>query len=734
MIKTIIRILCVCVPLFFGNKLTAQVKPKRPKVGLVLSGGGAKGLAYIGLLKVIQEANLPIDFIGGTSIGAIIGGMYAIGYHPNTIDSLIRVQDWDLLLSQRLDRKFVAFEDKIFSDKYLFSVPVEDFKLSLKPSVFDSPHIDVMLNRMFFPACGQTDFSKLPIPFLCMATDLVTGEPVSLKSGYLPAAIRSSMAIPGYWSPMHYNGHYLVDGAVVNNYPAQQVKDMGADIIIGGDVQAELKSDIEELQSLPQILDQIVSFHHKDANVLGRALTDIYVRFEMEYSGMDFNNHDSIIAIGERVAGEYLDEFKHLADSLNQIEYKPIGIFDTRPSDSLKLNKISFKSNSKTRPDFVTGYFKESYGEKVTWDDIHNSIQYAYGTSYYRALFPEIRHENGETNLILNLEESPRSQVSLGFHYDNNYKGSILANFTTRNFIGQQSTLFFDCALGQNPRLNTMYILNNRNRPGFGIDIDLYKFEFSSFESKTAINTWNYNNFGGGIFMPLTIRNSFMFRLGGRYDLFKNRQNILIDSNTNIYSAYRGFGTAYFSFNFDTRERVYFSNKGSKTELKGKYIVPLNKNEGVHLSNAVTLYLDHEKNIALGRGWVAKPGLFLGYTLAGNAVPIQHQFGIGGANETNYVDSYVPFTGMEFIQEIGQYAGIARLKLQYTPLKNFYLTALADMGKIEMDVENISTKDFNVGYGMRISYNSIIGPFEFSIMRSNVNPGTIFFIKIGQWF
>ncbi len=708
----------------------------RPKVGLVLSGGGAKGFAYIGLLKVIEEAGLPIDYIGGSSIGAIIGGLYAIGYHPDTIESLIREQDWDLLLSQDLDRKYIAYEEKLFSGKYMVSVPIQDNKIALKPSIYESPHIDLMLNHLFSPAYNITDFSKLQIPFICIGTDLLTGEPVILDEGYLPAAIRASMAIPGYWSPVVINGHYLVDGGVVNNYPAPQVRGMGADIIIGGDVQSGLKDEVDELKTLPSILDQIVGFHRFEANVEGREATDLYIKFDIDYSMFDFGHYDTIIALGEMKAREHIAEIEALADSLNQIEYKPMMERKVLPVDTFEISNVGFRGGDRLRKDFVSGYFENFKNSEISFDDIGSSIKYAYGTQYYNSLFPYLLTEGGKTNLIVNLEPSEQGSLSAGVHYDSDYQGSLLANITLRNVFGQQSKLFVDMILGANPRFKSLFILNNGIKPGIGVELDFWSFEVSQYDGRIFATDWEAASFKGSIFMPLTIGNNFMFKLGGQFEYFRGRQKVLVDSSFSPFQGFSGFGNAFFSFDMDNRDKIDFSTRGSIIQLKGKYIVPFNQKLNYELSsNSIVLYLKADYNIKLSPVMVFKPGLFCGYTLEGDNPPIQHYFGLGGINPFNYVENHVPFTGLDFIQSFGTYAGLARFKLQYNPFKNIYFTLMADGGINVFSLDEFIIDKAMLGYGLKTSYNSFLGPVEFSIMGSprNLN-GVSYFFSVGHWF
>ena len=216
--------------LFSAN--APPVKKERPKVGLVMSGGGAKGFAYIGMLRVMQEVGLRVDYIGGTSIGSIVAGLYAIGYSPDEIERMVRKQDWDALLIDEIPRKYIAYEEKEFLENSIISLPLKKRKIGLKQSMYEGQQVNLLLNRFFSPAWNTTDFSKFQTPFLCVGTNLYNGDAVVLKDGYLPMAIRASMSIPGYFSPAYYNGYYLVDGGIVDNYPAVLLKNEGAQLII----------------------------------------------------------------------------------------------------------------------------------------------------------------------------------------------------------------------------------------------------------------------------------------------------------------------------------------------------------------------------------------------------------------------------------------------------------------------------------------------------------------------
>jgi len=397
-------IFCFSVFMIHAQPVQIDQPRKRPSVGLVLSGGGAKGFAYVGLLRVIQEVGLRIDYIGGSSIGSIIGGLYAIGYHPDTIAKLIRSQNWDNLLKDVTERKYVSYEEKGIGEKTIISLPLKNKKLGIS-SMYQGQEINLLLNRFFSPAYKVSDFTKFQTPFLCIGTNLFTGEAITLNKGYLPMAIRSSMSIPGYFAPTDYMGYYLVDGGVVNNYPAKEVKEMGAEIIVGGDVQSGLHTTRDELGSITAILDQITSFSRIRANEIGDSLTDHKVRIRMTWGMMDFDRYDSIMAVGERVARSHYKELKALADSLNAIEYKPIKKYIASPITSIKVDSLIIRGNRKMR----NAYFKSIFGglqhKQVSLDDLEKDVRLTYGTGYFDRVGYELEYKAGKTNLIINAAE-----------------------------------------------------------------------------------------------------------------------------------------------------------------------------------------------------------------------------------------------------------------------------------------------------------------------------------------
>ena len=268
----------------------AQQSTERPKVGVVLSGGGAKGVAHIGALKVIEELGIPVDIVVGTSMGSIIGGMYAIGYTPQQMDSLVRQQDWTFLLTDRVNRREQNMAVRKANETYLISVsPSSSLKKNLLGGSIRGENLSNMFSRLTIGYHDSIDFNKLPIPFACVAEDVASGKDVVFHSGVLATAMRSSMAIPAVFTPIRIDSMVLVDGGTVNNYPVDVARKMGADFVIGVDVQNN-KRNSSQLNGAMDIINQLINLMGEESFKRNLEDTDAYIKVDVEgYNAASFS-------------------------------------------------------------------------------------------------------------------------------------------------------------------------------------------------------------------------------------------------------------------------------------------------------------------------------------------------------------------------------------------------------------------------------------------------------------
>src|SRR5438046_6007294 len=262
------------------------------RVGVAPSGGATRGLDHIGVLKVLEEAGVPVDVITGTSMGSVVGGLYAVGYTAAQLDTIVTTEDWYRLLTDPVDRRDLAVERKFTEDHYLLTLPIHRGGIKLPKSVVPGQRISQLLTGLTWSAHATRDFRALPIPFAAVATDLETSRAVVLDHGFLPDAIRASMALPSVFSPVDLGDTAVIDGGVVRNLPAQDARALGADVLICSDVTDPL-APRDSIVSLVDVLVQSVSFRVGDSERAERAACDVlivpdvraFTRFGFERAG-----------------------------------------------------------------------------------------------------------------------------------------------------------------------------------------------------------------------------------------------------------------------------------------------------------------------------------------------------------------------------------------------------------------------------------------------------------------
>lgn len=709
---------------------------KRPVVGLVLSGGGAKGFAYVGILKAIQEAGLRVDYIGGTSMGSIMGGLYALGYAPDSIAKIIRSENWDMLLRDKVARKYIAYEEKGFTENSIASLPFKGNKLDLQGSLYQGQQINLLLNKYFSPGYRTQKFSKLPTPFFCMGTNILNGKKVLLDSGYLPMAIRSSMSIPGYFSATHYQGKYLVDGGVIDNYPAVQMKKMGATFILGADVQKTLSEKIGNLNTVPKVLEHIISYYREPANRQGIAVTNEYIHIKIPYDIMAFDSYDSIIAIGDRVAKAWYPRIKKLADSLNAIEYRPVRPKNTRPLDSVVIDQVQYKGYKRVSLKFLENFFNRFRNTKAALSDIDKMVRMAYGTKYFTHVFYTLQPVGNKTNLIIKVKEASPGSLGVALHYDSDYAGSIILNMILRNPLGKGSKLFAQTILGTDPRFRAIYIIDKGIHVGLGGKVDLFTFDFDSYHNNRKLTNYSFTNYSAAVFLNSNLKNLYNFKAGIEFNRFNFRRTYVMDSVATPNVKLNTFGNLFFSFNADTYDKAYFPTSGFRLSLNFKYVFDLTGGERTPFFENVSIVTAYfSQNYPLWSKWNLNTELFQGLTLGPYEPPEQYLFYLGGQSQHNYMPNFISFTGLRFVEETGKNLSLVKLRLRYNYLKNLYASASFNAGLINNNLKNYFIQpNLLTGYGITLSYNSFIGPVEISLMGSNQHKGAGVFFNLGYWF
>ncbi|MCX6227474.1 MAG: patatin-like phospholipase family protein [Bacteroidia bacterium] len=705
---------------------TALQGQSRPKVGLVLSGGGAAGLAHIGAIRVLEEAGIPIDYVAGTSMGSIVGGMFAMGYTAAEMEKLVKEINWESLLADVVPRNDLTFEYKEQLEKYFYDFPISKGKLQLPTGLIAGTNITNLLAGITWPAYKIKIFNQLPRPFLCIGADVVTGQEVVLSSGNLHDALRASMAIPTVFTPVEVNGKLLIDGGFINNFPADHLKEMGADIIIGIDVQRELYKKTE-LHSLITILKQISTLTREDINARNRLLCDILIRPNTPgASTLTFGMADSIIRTGERYARAQWITLKKLADKLNTYSVGQESQVVPLPKvDSLFVREIAFTGLEKVNPDFVQSRMNLPFPAWLRENDIFRAMQRVYGTNEFTKITYQLDPVSDGVRLTVRAEEKEKNLVHVGLHFDNLFNASLLARADLRNLLKPGDQLGFDINLGENPNLNASYFFLFRKRHQYGLIAEVGRLRAYEYKDNRKISSQIYRNGSLDFVIRTTWRNQFAATLGIQGEIAGISPNI---GDWNIQTFSSKMVNLFIQLKKDNFNKIPYPTQGEKAELMIKEV-----NNFTDKGNIPALIFDfrYRRAFELSPKWSLQPSVIATFAL-GDSIPYPYRSYIGGLGY--YHKSVIPFAGMDYMERASNHALIVRADLQYRLRGNHYLVLKLNAGKSFNTLSQFNYAKANLaGIGLTYGYSSPIGPVEVTLMGSTTSKRPILFINLGYW-
>ncbi|PKQ61889.1 hypothetical protein BZG02_14675 [Labilibaculum filiforme] len=705
---------------------------QRPKIGLVLSGGGAKGFAHVGVLKVIDELGIPIDYIAGTSMGSIIGGFYAIGYSAVDIEKIILDQNWEDLLSDHVSREFVPIYEKKDFERYILSFPIKPKGIELPRGIVGGQNVINLFERLTINYHNQTDFKKLPIPFLCIATDLETGEAVVLDKGYLPQAMRASMAIPTFFAPIEIDGKLLADGGMINNFPVKELINMGADIVIGVDVQAGAKSK-KELKSLLDIINQTASLMALNNFKDNLKYCDIYIKPKIdEYTVGSFQDADSLIRRGEVVAESFIPTLLELKDKY-KLEKSVVKAY-VPPCDSTTffLKDIEVEGLNEVSYSLLAGKLNLATNSRFSLTQLQDGIKRVYGSRYFDHVDFKMRGEE-EKSLLVNVTERTTKRFNVGLHYDSDNNAAVILNTTFRNKLRSGSRLSFDLKLSENPRFKTTYTIDNGLKPGLNVEAEFNDSEVYVFENGKKLASYDFNYLKFDVNTHSIFKESYLFGLGGKIEYYNINSEFsipdILDARDDDY-----FFSYYAFLNLDSHDKAYYPKTGMS--LYGEY--KLVTNNGISVDGmerpASVAYVKFQKAISVSPTFTIYPK-FYGRVVWGKNIPNFYMSYTGGVDQTDYFDIQIPFVGLERMEVASTNSFVFRADFQYELFRNNYLILKANAGKLNDDVdEALRHGEWIKGVGLTYSYNSIIGPIEFTLMYSDRKSGISNYVNLGFWF
>jgi NTE family protein len=537
---------------------------QRPKIGLALSGGAAHGLAHIGVIQYLEEIGIDIDYVTGTSMGAIIGALYAMGYDSKKIEQIAKELDWEGILNNEIPLHRVAAVEKLYYDKYPLTFVIDNNRILLPQAFLNTNKLEMEFAKLFAPASNIEDFSKLPRPFQCFGVDIEKGEVVSLTNGRLAKALRASMAIPSVFAPKFYQGRYLVDGGLMRNFPVEENFAMGADFVIGSYVGRE-KADISQLRSLLDILTESAFMMSIADSRIQKELVDVLLVPDVKSMGVfGFSDYEIFINKGYEAAKSNEVKLKELAQLLGKFPKEKTESLEDPGFvfiDSIKINDIP-----ESDKDLVKDKLALTERSYMSFVQIENGINRVSSTLNFESVHYDVVKNGSEHYLVI--EAIPREVKKIGINL-NHYSAtnsSLIINGQIRNFLIRLSSFRASLRLSENAAIGGEYFLrggfNNKNWIiGTRIEVQRYDMIFESFARQkkngfmwegyiTPYLTYEFNS-------HTSLRAEFNFR---RFD-FTNQLRSEIDIRRYIENGSK-IGVI---LNIDNRDARVFTKEGMHT-------------------------------------------------------------------------------------------------------------------------------------------------------------------------
>ena len=702
--------------------INSQVKenlviPKNPRIGLSLSGGGAKGFTHVGVLKVLDSLGVIIDYISGTSMGAIVGGLYASGYTGKDIEKIVMDTDFYSLITDPKTRQETSFFNKSV-DKYLFSVPLKNGKISFPSSISTGQRNVYLLKELLRNVSNIDDFSKLPIPFMCIGTNIESGQMKIFENGDLVSSIMASSAFPSLLEPVKIGDSIYVDGAMTVNFPSKPLKDKGIDIVIGVDLNQPLAKR-DNLNNMISILNQIIDFGIQKETIHQYNFTDINIKPDLTgMTATSYDNKRKILDSGYVEALKYVDilnqlpkrKFERIRSSINPI-YSSVYKIDSLVVENGRI----YKSN------YVRGKMGLKLPSMQTYGSINKMLDKLYATNNYKFINYDILQENNSSYLKLIVEEDEtRHFLKFGLHYDEIFKTGLLLNYSAKRLLFRNSNLSLDVVVGDNPRYYFNYFIDNGYIPGFGIYSSGMSFDLKNTDNYT-IETWKW--FRNEAYIQSVWKDKFAIGGGLSHDYFESDRNGF-DEKTEKYL------NPYVFVKSDTQNDKDFATKGFYLNAEGKIVDLFNADLE---KKPILIKADIKMNFFVSKLFTYRINLYGGITV-GEALPSFYQYRIGGIFEQS-LGNFKRFGGYQFASLNDNNIFLASNDFQFRFGKNYFLVGNFSIANLFSSIKFEDAVKLNYSsLGITAGYKSHFGQIKLNYSKSLNKHKGVFSVILGHWF
>ncbi|MDD2307169.1 MAG: patatin-like phospholipase family protein [Prolixibacteraceae bacterium] len=715
---------------FIGSAQEPDQKVKSPKIALVLSGGGAKGFAHIGVLKVLEEEGIPIDLIVGTSMGGLVGGIYSLGYNASELERLVKSLNWETTLSDDVPRAFLSKNDQMLKQRYIFSLPIDgNKKVSLPQGFIKGQNVINIFCGLAGNVPLDADFAKFPIQFACVAIDLETGKEVVLKNGFLPTAMFSSMAIPIAFQSSDYNGQLLADGGMVNNFPVDVARQMGADIIIGVDIRNDF-FDRENLQSLDNVVNQMIGFFDRTKKSINNSLCDLIIRPDITgYSMTSFTNEaaDSLILRGEKATLKIKSQISELKTKY-QLDAPEKSRKLVKP-DKWYITDLTFTGNYHLAKDFLRTTLNMEIPGNFSSEEIKTAIDRIYGLGGFdRIYYNLIDTENGKS-LNLNITTRKVFTQNVGFKVNTTDAAAILINTTRKNYKNVFGLLSTSAELSVNPGLSIIAESNKTNLPTIGVNIKGKYQNFNIFDNGDKIFKANIFYTSGSLYFYQPFMHKFNLGIGIQEeyyhgDIFSRNNTLETSGKTDFFLT-----NAYSYLSFDNMDDFYFPTKGTNLYAEFSLMADFKKTNEISpvalfkMKNVIPL----DENASL---------LFdlYGRALFNSDFPVIRNTLVGGESYSQYFNYHLPFVGIPAVSITERYTYISLIGLRMKIAKSQYVSLLLNGMWQDTDMIFREGVEAIYGGGIRYSLKTMLGPLDVTMGYSGSTDKPTFSANFGMYF
>lgn len=737
--QTLCRFLFLAIAFALPSVASAENPPRvsddpaRPKIGLVLAGGGAKGAAHVGVLKVLEEMRIPVDVVVGTSMGSIVGGLYASGMRPEEIEQAIEEIDWVDLFEDEPDRTDRSFRRKADDAQYLFKAKpgFGDGKIKMPLAVIQGQKFDLHLNRLTLGVATVDDFDRLPIPYRAVATDLENGEEVVLKSGSLARAIRASMAVPGAFAPVEMDGRLLIDGGLANNIPISVARALGAEVLIVSELGTEMLTR-EEIRSGLDVAAQMVNFLFViNSREQLKTLSPDDVRISVALGDIGAGSFDRVreaIPLGEAAARKEETALGRLA--LAPPDYaQHVAARGAPPTAAAPrtLDFVRIENASRVSDEVISSHLNVKAGEPLDIATLEHDIQQIYGLEIFESVRYALVDEDGKSGVVIRAKEKAwgPGYLQAGLITSSNFEGDAVfrmgLSYTRTAMNALNGEWRSGLQIGDEPALLTEVF-----QP---LDPAARNFGFA----KAAYQTRNVNVFddNGGRTAELRVK-GFGAELGvgrqfgtwGEVRLGYLRRTGDIAVGVGAPAPRRDFdtGEVFLSITDDKLDSVYFPRNGHFA--RGEWRV-----------SRTAFGADSDFNQAhyalqLARTWGR-------HTLIGGVDVRATVDGLAPAQNLHRLGGFLRLSGFEEDRLSGQQSGLARLiyMRRINDIQSFkaYAGASLEAGNVWARAGDIGSGSHVVGGSLFVGADTPIGPLYFAYGHNDTGEGALY-LYLGPLF